>query len=34
MRPGVNGTDTSWPAFFAAASTAALPARTIMSASL
>ncbi len=33
MRPGVNGTVTSWPAFFAACSTAAHPPRTIRSAS-
>ena len=33
MRPGVNGTCTSCPAFFAACSTAAQPPRTITSAS-
>src|SRR5271166_5158343 len=33
MRPGVNGTFTLWPAFFAASSTAAQPPRTIRSAS-
>ena len=33
MRPGVKGTVTSWPAFFAACSTPAQPARTIRSAS-
>ena len=33
MRPGEKGTFTSWPAFFAAASTAAQPPRTIRSAS-
>ena len=33
MRPGAKGTFTSWPAFFAAASTAAQPASTIRSAS-
>ena len=33
MRPGVNGTETSCPAFFAACSTAAHPPRTIRSAS-
>ena len=33
MRPGVNGTVTSWPAFFAARSTPAQPASTIRSAS-
>ncbi len=33
MRPGVKGTVTSWPAFFAACSTPAPPARTIRSAS-
>ena len=32
MRPGENGTRTSWPAFFAACSTAAHPPRTIRSA--
>ena len=33
VRPGEKGTFTSWPAFFAAASTAAQPPRTIRSAS-
>src|SRR5436190_9506871 len=33
MRPGVKGTFTSWPAFFAACSTPAQPAKTIRSAS-
>src|SRR5512146_602016 len=33
MRPGVKGTVTSWPAFLAACSTPAQPARTIRSAS-
>src|SRR5512143_362815 len=33
MRPGMKGTVTSWPAFFAAFSTPAQPARTIRSAS-
>src|SRR5512136_2221473 len=33
MRPGVKGTVTLWPAFFAACSTPAQPARTIRSAS-
>ena len=33
MRPGVKGTVTSWPAFFAARSTPAQPASTIRSAS-
>ena len=33
MRPGVKGTETSWPAFFAAFSTPAQPASTIRSAS-
>ena len=33
MRPGEKGTFTSWPAFFAAASTAAQPPSTIRSAS-
>ena len=33
MRPGVKGTVTSWPAFFAACSTAAHPPSTIRSAS-
>ena len=33
MRPGVKGTVTSWPAFFAACSTPAQPPRTIKSAS-
>ena len=33
MRPGEKGTFTSWPAFFAASSTAAQPPRTIRSAS-
>ena len=33
MRPGVKGTVTSWPAFFAACSTPAQPASTIRSAS-
>ncbi len=33
MRPGEKGTATSWPAFFAAASTAAQPPSTIRSAS-
>src|SRR6516225_12070270 len=33
MRPGVNGTFASWPAFFAACSIAAQPPRTIRSAS-
>ena len=33
MRPGVKGTVTSWPAFFAACSTPAQPPRTIRSAS-
>ena len=33
MRPGVNGTFTSWPASFAAFSTAAPPPSTIRSAS-
>ena len=33
VRPGVKGTFTSWPAFFAAASTAAQPPSTIRSAS-
>ena len=33
MRPGVKGTVTAWPAFFAACSTAAQPASTIRSAS-
>ena len=32
MRPGEKGTSVSWPAFFAAASTAAQPPRTIRSA--
>ncbi len=33
MRPGVKGTVTSWPAFFAAFSMAAQPPSTIRSAS-
>src|ERR1700733_12944388 len=33
MRPGLNGTVTLWPAFFAACSTPAHPPRTIRSAS-
>ena len=33
MRPGAKGTVTAWPAFFAACSTPAQPARTIRSAS-
>ena len=33
MRPGLNGTVTEWPAFFAACSTPAQPASTIRSAS-
>jgi len=33
MRPGVKGTVTLWPAFFAACSMPAQPARTIRSAS-
>jgi hypothetical protein len=33
VRPGAKGTLTSWPAFFAASSTAALPPRTMRSAS-
>src|SRR6266481_4247013 len=33
MRPGVKGTETSWPAFFAACSMPTQPASTIRSAS-
>ena len=32
VRPGLNGTDTLWPPFFAASSTATQPPRTIRSA--